>query len=115
MLIDIKHWQTNLRGIQLIMIMSFFLIELRRIKKFFWEELQNRIVLFGEDLFDVAKVFFVWWIFNFLFDWLIDSGTDGVANNYQVKQLEQQNERLKEAIVKSVFSEIPVLIGKFQF
>ena len=42
-------------------------------------------------------------------------GTDGVANNYQVKQLEQQNERLKEAIVKSVFSEIPVLIQKFQF
>ncbi|KAK3590123.1 hypothetical protein CHS0354_041172 [Potamilus streckersoni] len=29
-----------------------------------------------------------------------EKGTDGVASDYQVKQLEQQNERLKEALVK---------------
>ncbi|RWS10602.1 dynactin subunit 1-like isoform X2 [Dinothrombium tinctorium] len=29
-----------------------------------------------------------------------DKGNDGVANSYQVKQLEHQNERLKEAIMK---------------
>ena len=28
------------------------------------------------------------------------SGTEGVATDYQVKQLEQQIERLKEALVK---------------
>ena len=28
------------------------------------------------------------------------AGTDGGATSYQVKQLEQQNERLKEALVK---------------
>ncbi|XP_074641662.1 dynactin subunit 1-like isoform X2 [Tubulanus polymorphus] len=29
-----------------------------------------------------------------------DAGSDGAATNYQVKQLEQQNERLKDALVK---------------
>ena len=31
------------------------------------------------------------------------AGTEGGATTYQVKQLEQQNERLKEALVKYVF------------
>ena len=31
------------------------------------------------------------------------AGTEGGATSYQVKQLEQQNERLKEALVKYVF------------
>lgn len=38
-----------------------------------------------------------------LFGWLLSVdvlGTEGGVSNYQVKQLEQQNERMKEAIVK---------------
>ncbi|XP_013781002.1 dynactin subunit 1-like isoform X2 [Limulus polyphemus] len=31
---------------------------------------------------------------------IAEKGTEGAASNYQVKQLEQQNERLKEALVK---------------
>jgi hypothetical protein len=31
--------------------------------------------------------------------WLL-GGTEGAVNSYQVKQLEQQNDRMKEALVK---------------
>jgi len=33
-----------------------------------------------------------------------DSGVDGAATNYQVKQMEEQNNRLKEALVRFLCS-----------
>ena len=50
--------------------------------------------------------------------WYISLGSaDGAATTYQVKQLEQQNERIKEALVKSVtrifICHLALLYGEF--
>lgn len=47
-----------------------------------------------------------WVFFMYLFPHCVSSspptGSDGAASSYHVKQLEEQNARLKEALVRSV-------------
>ena len=37
-----------------------------------------------------------------------DQGTDGAASNYQVKQLVEQNNKLKEALVRLIITSVLV-------